>query len=86
MCVSNVATDHLSNKEKDENSINYLYKAQRLTDGEEIIGLLLHVPGSPFVYIATVEAMGSMVVDELDNGKTTNLELTRVMLKSVEKL
>lgn len=64
----------------------YLYKAKRLSDGKEVIGSLLHVPGSPFAYIATLTAMNNMVVNELDNGKTTNLELTRVMLKSVEKL
>lgn len=62
---------------------NYLYKAQRMTDGEEVIGSLLH--NGPFTYIATIEAMNNMIVDELDRGKTTNLELTRVMLKSVEK-
>ena len=65
---------------------NDLYKAKRLSDGKEVIGSLLHVPESPFVYIATVTAMDKMFVDELNNGKTTNLELTRVMLKSVEKV
>jgi hypothetical protein len=62
----------------------FLYKAQRMSDGEFIIGALLHAPNSPFVYIATVEAMGNMYVDELDGGKTNNLKLTRVMEKSVE--
>ena len=65
---------------------NDLYKAKRLSDGKEVIGSLLRVPESPFVYIATVTAMDNMFVDELNNGKTTNLELTRVMLKSVEKV
>lgn len=62
----------------------FLYRAQRMTDGRFVIGSLLHIPNSPFAYIATVEAMGNMCVNELDRGKTTNLELTRVMLKSVE--
>ena len=62
----------------------YLYRAQRITDGKFVIGALLHLPDSPCAYIATVEAMGNMCVNELDDGKTTNLKLTRVMLKSVE--
>jgi uncharacterized HAD superfamily protein len=62
----------------------FLYRAQRMTDGKFVIGSLLHIPNSPFTYIATVEAMNNMCVNELDRGKTTNLELTRVMLKSVE--
>ena len=62
----------------------FLYKAQRITNGEFVIGSLLHIPNSPFAYIATVEAMENMIVNELDGGKTNNLELTRVLLKSVE--
>jgi len=62
----------------------YLYRAQRMTDGKFVTGALLHIPNSSFVYIATVEAMGCMVVNELEGGKTSNLELTRVMLKSIE--
>ncbi|NFA60362.1 hypothetical protein EXM63_03775 [Clostridium botulinum] len=65
---------------------NYLYKAQRIADGKEVIGALLHIPNSPFAYIATLEAMENMSVNELYSGKTTNLELTRVMVKSVQKL
>ncbi|WP_382549385.1 hypothetical protein [Streptomyces sp. NPDC057131] len=61
-----------------------LYQAQRISDGKFVIGSLLHIPNSPFAYIATVEAMSNMCVNELDGGKTTNLNLTRVMLKSVE--
>ena len=72
---------------KDSNKVkNYLYKAQGITDGKETIGALLHIPNSPFAYIATIEAMGNMCVDELESGKTTNLELTRVMIHSVQKL
>lgn len=62
----------------------FLYRAQRITDGKFVIGSLLHIPNSPFAYIATVEAMENMCVIELDGGKTNNLELTRVMIKSVE--
>ncbi len=62
-----------------------LYKAQRMADGEYVIGALLHNPNG-FTYIATLEAMENMCVNELDSGKTTNLVLTRVTLKSVEKL
>ena len=62
----------------------YLYRAQRMRDGKFVIGALLHVPNSAFTYIATVEAMGNMCVNELDGGKTTNLKLTRVMINTVE--
>lgn len=62
----------------------YLYRAQRMSDGKFVIGALLNVPNSGFTYIATVEAMGNMCVNELDGGKTTNLELTRVMIHTVE--
>lgn len=62
----------------------FLYRAQRMTDGEFVIGSLLHVPNSPFAYIATEEAINNMCVDELNGGETTNLKLTRVMIKSVE--
>lgn len=65
---------------------NHLYKGKRLSDGKEVIGSLLQAPESPFVYIATVTAIDNMVVNELNNGKTTNLELTRIMSKSIEKL
>ncbi|PGQ88253.1 hypothetical protein [Priestia megaterium] len=62
----------------------YLYRAQRMTDGKFVIGALLNIPNSGFTYMATVEAMGKMCVNELDGGKTTNLKLTRVMIHTVE--
>lgn len=62
----------------------FLYEAKRITDGKYVTGALLHVPDSPFTYIATEEAMNNMCVDELDEGKTTDLKLTRVMINSVK--
>lgn len=62
----------------------YLYRAKRITDGKFVIGALLHIPDSAFTYIATVEAMGNMIVNELEGGKTDNLKLTRVMIHTVE--
>lgn len=64
----------------------FLYQAERLSDGKIVTGSLLHVPDSPFAYIATTEAMNSMIVDELNNGAVSKLNLTRVMLKSIRPL
>lgn len=63
-----------------------LYKAKRMTDGEEVVGSLIIFPDSPLAYIDTVQAMGRLVVDELNNGEVTNLKLTRVLEATVEKV
>lgn len=68
------------------NEKKYLYKAKKISDGEEVIGAYLNVPGTPFAYIATIESMNKMIVDELDDGKTTNLYLTRVMKHTVKRI
>lgn len=62
----------------------YLYKAKSMENGDEVVGALLGC--SPFFYIATVEAMKEMCVDELNDGKVENLKLTRVLDWSIEKL
>lgn len=61
----------------------YLYKAKSMKDGSEVVGALIGRP--PFVYIATIEAMKMMCVDEVNNGEVKNLKLTRVLECSIEK-
>ena len=54
-----------------------------MKDGNEVVGAL--IGRSPFVYIATIEAMKMMCVDEVNNGEVKNLKLTRVLECSIEK-
>ena len=61
----------------------YLYKAKSMKDGNEVVGALICCP--PFSYIATIESMKQMCVDELNNGEVKNLKLTRVLERSIEE-
>ena len=61
----------------------YLYKAKSMKDGNEVVGAL--IARSPFVYIATIEAMKTMCVDEVNDGEVKNLKLTRVLECTIEK-
>ena len=61
----------------------YLYKAKSMKDGNEVVGALICSP--PFSYIATIESMKKMCVDELNDGEVKNLKLTRVVEYSIEK-
>lgn len=54
-----------------------------MKDGSEVVGAL--IGRSPFVYIATIEAMKTMCVDEVNDGEVKNLKLTRVLECSIEK-
>lgn len=65
---------------------SFLYKAKRLTDGKEVVGSLLHAPNSPFAYIATIDAMNHMRVDDLSDGETTHLKLVRIMLDTARRI
>ena len=61
----------------------HLYKAKSMKDGNEVVGALIGRP--PFIYIATIEAMKMMCVDELNDGEVKNLKLTRVLERSIEE-
>ncbi|HAP8508952.1 TPA: hypothetical protein IV140_003030 [Enterococcus faecium] len=54
-----------------------------MKDGNEVVGSLICCP--PFSYIATIESMKKMCVDELNDGEVKNLKLTRVLERSIEK-
>ena len=54
-----------------------------MKDGNEVVGALICSP--PFVYIATIEAMKMMCVDEVNDGEVKNLKLTRVLECTIEK-
>lgn len=60
-----------------------LYKAKRISDGEIVKGSLIHKPGSVFVYIAEIDTLTHMTVNEED-GSVNDLKLTRVMGHTVE--
>lgn len=40
----------------------------------------------PFFYIAIIDSMNKMCVDELNDGEVKNLKLTRVLQKTIEEL
>lgn len=65
------------------NRLQYLYKAKSMKDGSEVVGALICC--SPFFYIATIESMKKMCVDELNDGEVKNLKLTRVLERSIEE-
>ena len=54
-----------------------------MKDGNEVVGALICCP--PFSYIATIESMKKMCVDELNDGEVKNLKLTRVLERSIEE-
>lgn len=54
-----------------------------MKDGSEVVGALICC--SPFFYIATIESMKKMCVDELNDGEVKNLKLTRVLERSIEE-
>lgn len=58
------------------------YSAKRMDNGEIVEGNLIYKEGSPFAYILTPANYDKMIVDELNNGKTS-CNLIRVMESSI---